>query len=469
MLAKFLSALLVPAVFLSLVNASHVDKRSVGALTPLSKKTTVCNVLNYGAVADNKTDIGPAISKAFTACAKNGGATLYIPEGNYLQTTGVVLNGGSAFAIQLDGLITLSSDGSFSGNAIVIQHSQDVEVFSSNAKGAINGQGYITRMTSSGQNARLLRFVKCSDLSVHDLILVDSPTFHLVFNGVSNLEAYHITVRGPDKGGTDGIDVDCVDNCYLHHIEVTNRDECVCVKSPSSNVLIEEIFCNQSGGMSIGSLNANGATADNAPMVSNITMRNIHIYQCTQMLMIKTWPGGTGAVGYVKNSVFENFDAYDTTYALDIDQYWYGRTTPNTGAVALSDLTFSHWTGTVDNGAQRGVIRIAGSDQVPLTGITLEDLDMWTVNGNKVLNKCNNVYGTGYCAAVSTSGMSLTTFTSTQTSTVAPTGFTSPTKPAWGVSGYGVTVPIPVYTPAVFWQPASPGVAKRAAATPTPL
>lgn len=172
--------------------------------------------------------------------------------------TGVVLNKGSAYALQIDGLITLTSDGSFGGNAIVIENASDVEVFSSNALGAINGQGYIERLTSSGQNARLFRFISCSDISIHDIIFVDSPNFHLVFNDVSNMEAYHITVRGPNLGGTDGIDVICTDNCYLHDIEVTNRDECISVKSPSQNVLIEDIFCNQSGGMSIGSLTADG-------------------------------------------------------------------------------------------------------------------------------------------------------------------------------------------------------------------
>jgi len=160
--------------------------------------------------------------------------------------------------LQIDGLITLTADGSFGGNAIVIENASDVEVFSSNGLGAINGQGYITRITSSGQNARLFRFISCSYVSIHDIILVDSPTFHLVFNGVSNLEAYQITIRGPSIGGTDGIDLTCDDNCYLHHIEVTNRDECISVKSPSNNVLIEEVYCNQSGGMSIGSLTADG-------------------------------------------------------------------------------------------------------------------------------------------------------------------------------------------------------------------
>jgi len=34
-------------------------------------------------VADNKTDIGPAIKLAFSSCAISGGATIYIPPGSY--------------------------------------------------------------------------------------------------------------------------------------------------------------------------------------------------------------------------------------------------------------------------------------------------------------------------------------------------------------------------------------------------
>ncbi|KAG9245227.1 pectin lyase fold/virulence factor, partial [Calycina marina] len=125
--------------------------------------------------------------------------------------------------------------------------------FSSNCLGAINGQGYITRVTGSGRNARLFRFITCMDIYFDDIILVDSPTFHLVFNDVANMRACHITIRGPNMGGTDGFD-SIFDNNYLRHSEVTNRDRCISVKSPSQNVLIEDVYCNQSGGMSIGSL-----------------------------------------------------------------------------------------------------------------------------------------------------------------------------------------------------------------------
>lgn len=207
------------------------------------------------------------------------------------------------------------------------------------------------------------------------------------------------------------------------------------------------------------------------PQVSNITMRNIYSFQCTQMLMIKTYPGGSGAEGYVKDSFFENFWSYDSTYGLgnypalsssqysqltftpDIDQYWQSKTTPNTGAVALSGLTFNNWTGHIDNGVSRGPVVIRGSDIVPVTNVTLTNIDMWTLNGNKVINQCKNVYGTGICAG----SASQTSFTSSATSTIPPAAYTSPLSPAWGVSGYGVTIAIPIYTPAAFWSYSAAG------------
>ena len=319
----------------------------------------------------------------------------------------------------------------------------------------------MTRISSSEQNARLVRFISVSDLSIHNIILVDSPTFHLVLNGVSNLDLYHITIRGPNIGGTDGIDLECNDNCWLHQFEVTNRDECVSVKTPSQNVLIEDAYCNHSGGMSIGSLTADSVTTTaEAAAVSNITMTNIYSYQSTQMLLIKTFPGGTGAVGYVKDSTFSNFWSYDCTYGLDIDQYWEFHTTPDTGAVALSGLTFSNWTGHVDNGLTRGPIVIRGSDIVPITKITLEDFNMWTLNGKEIVNQCKNVYGVGYCARSLSAGVKATTYTTSSTTIATPSAYVSPTKPAWGISGYGTTDPIPIYTPAVFWPVSGASSAK---------
>jgi rhamnogalacturonan hydrolase len=105
------------------------------------------------------------------------------------------LSGASGWAFQIDGLITLTSDGDFDGNGFIIEHGSDFELFSSNNLGAINGQGYIARRDSTGQNARLVRLIDIDSVSIHNIILIDSPTFHFVLDSVSNLELYYITIR----------------------------------------------------------------------------------------------------------------------------------------------------------------------------------------------------------------------------------------------------------------------------------
>jgi rhamnogalacturonan hydrolase len=115
----------------------------------------------------------------------------------------------------------------------------------------------------------------------------------------------------------------------VHDVEVTNRDECVTVKNPASNFLIEQIWCNQSGGSAMGSL------ADNTT-IENIHYRNIYTNGGNQIYMFKSNLGS----GYVRNSVFENFISHGSAYGLYIDQYW--ESSPGTGAgVALSGLTFT--------------------------------------------------------------------------------------------------------------------------------
>jgi rhamnogalacturonan hydrolase len=57
------------------------------------------------------------------------------------------------------------------------------------------------------------------------------------------------------------------------------QDECVTVKSPSKNILVENVYCNWSGGCAMGSL---GQDVD----VSDITYRNIYTVHSDQMVSV---------------------------------------------------------------------------------------------------------------------------------------------------------------------------------------
>ncbi|KDN34902.1 hypothetical protein RSAG8_12042, partial [Rhizoctonia solani AG-8 WAC10335] len=308
----------VVALLVGVCQAQHVG--SVGPTVPATSKMYECNVLNYGAKADNATDIGPAIKSAFSNCiVKNPNSRLVVPQasnwieflGNYLLSSTVLLNGGSNWAFQLDGLITVDYSayvsGAVSGNALMFQRMNQFELYSSNGKGAIStGQGYLYRLRPNqagrGSWPRLLRVHLSSNFSVHDIKLVDAPAFHLVVGQATNAEIYRITIRGGNQGGLDGIDISGT-NYHVHHVEVTNRDECISVKSPSQQATIENIRCNQSGGSSIGSLK-------DGSVIENILFQNIENYQVTNAFMLKTYPGGASP-GYVKNVVLRNFTNID--------------------------------------------------------------------------------------------------------------------------------------------------------------
>jgi hypothetical protein len=71
----------------------------------------------------------------------------------------------------------------------------------------------------STERPRLVRLISPTNATIHDLILVDSPKFHLVLDFVLNVEVYHLTIRGANLGSYDGIDA-IGSNYYIHDNEV---------------------------------------------------------------------------------------------------------------------------------------------------------------------------------------------------------------------------------------------------------
>ena len=218
---------------------------TVGPTTTYASKANnkICSILDYGGVADNSTDVGTAISSAWDAC-KDGGV-VYIPSGAYALDTWVRLTGGSSCAIRLDG--TIYRTGTDGGNMIYIEHTSDFELFSGTSKGAVQGFGYKYHAEGSISGPRILRLYDVSDFSVHDLALVDSPSFHFSMDTCENGEVFNMAIRGGNEGGLDGIDVWST-NIWVHdvgsacdpstaniwlipvQVMVTNKDECVTVK-----------------------------------------------------------------------------------------------------------------------------------------------------------------------------------------------------------------------------------------------
>ena len=165
---------------------------------------------------------------------------------------------------------------------IFIEHTTDFEFYSSTSKGAVQGYGYVFHAAET-YGPRILRLYEVANFSIHDIALVDAGAFHFVMDTCSNGEVYNMIIRGSNEGGLDGIDVWGTNN-WIHDIEVTNKDECIIVKSPASYILIKSIYCNCSGGCAIGSL---GVDTD----IHDIEYNHIYTQESNQMLMVNSNAG----------------------------------------------------------------------------------------------------------------------------------------------------------------------------------
>ncbi|OJZ91211.1 glycoside hydrolase family 28 protein [Aspergillus luchuensis CBS 106.47] len=437
------TSFLVATYLLSLTDSVRAQLTgSVGPLTSVSDKAAVktCNVLDYGASSDNTTDVGQPIIDAFADCGSGG--LIYVPEGDYLLKNWVSLENGSAWAIQLDGVLYRDSSPSSQSYMFEISGGIDFELFSSNATGAIQGSGYLYHRDDTYTGPRMLHISDVSDWSVHDLVLVDSPMFHFVIDGGYNGEVYNMAIRGADHGGLDGIDV-YGDNMWIHDIMVTNKDECVTTKTNSHNFLIENIYCNSSGGCAIGSL---GSGAN----VSNIVYRNVYTWDSNQMMMIKS----NGGSGDVSNVVLENFIGHGNAYSLDLDSYWSSMDAIDGDGINYHNITFQNWTGTAVDGETRPPIRVICPEDTPCTEINLVQIDLWVEEGAYDEYVCKNAYGSGYCLDSATG--TTTPYTTTTYVNSAPTGYEAPTMTDDLTTAFGTSASIPIPTiPASFF----PGVA----------
>ncbi|RAK96235.1 RGase A [Aspergillus ibericus CBS 121593] len=414
----------------------------VGPTTSATDKAAVktCNVLDYGAVADNTTDVGQPIMDAFTDCASGG--LVYVPEGDYLLINWVGLVNGTGVAVQLDGVLYRGSDPGSQGYMFSISDSSDIEFFSSTGKGAIQASGYLYHLQGTRIGPRILSVGGVTDWSVHDLALVDAPMFHFGIGDAYNGEVYNMAIRGGDSGGLDGIDV-AGSNIWVHDVMVTNKDECVTIKTGAANILVENIYCNISGGCGMGSL---GAGAN----VTDITYRNVYTWSSNNMYLIKS----NGGSGTVSNVLLENFIGHGNAYSLDLNAYWSSMSAAEGDGVYYTNITFSNWTGTEYDGARRAPIFLSCPAEVPCTDITVEEVNIWTEVGDEQTYFCGNAYGTGVCL---NEAATPTSYASTITVTSAPSGY-SATKMAEDLSsGFGYTLSIPIPTlPASFYPGVTP-------------
>jgi polygalacturonase len=169
------------------------------------------------------------------------------------------------------------------------------------------------RKGGSQNNPRLMVLNRCDNFVLYRITLMNSPNFHVGYNGGNGFTAWGVKVWSPERArNTDGIDPGNSTNVTITHCFIHTGDDQVAIKAPAGNPTTHMSIVHNhfySGhGMSIGSNTDGGASA--------IRVSDLSIDGSDNGLRIKS---NVTRGGLVHDVVFEDVCIRDTANPVFMD------------------------------------------------------------------------------------------------------------------------------------------------------
>ncbi|KAJ7063543.1 glycoside hydrolase family 28 protein [Mycena amicta] len=363
-----------------------------------------CTLVAKGAGIDD----APQLLKAWQKCSK-----ISIPAHTTLNiSTRLNMTGGHDKHIELQGTIRFNPDIPYwSANGFPFTFQTQITFWLLGGKnivldggGTLDGAGQAW-YDAFATNSSLLRPIiltifQGTNVLVKDVNMLNSPEwFNLVNEGknvtYSNINIQAVSTSTHFISNTDGWDIYRSDQVTIKDSLINNGDDCVSFKPNSTNILVSNLNCNGSHGVSVGSL---GQFANMFDIVENVTATNIKMSNAQNGARIKCWAGAGVGSGIVKNITFENFSEIKVDNPVVIDQCYMTNATACAqfpSNTFIQDILFRNISGT-SSGAL--VANLACSPDGRCSNIDVENFDLSSPTGTPVFS-CQNVNLTGNAAS----------------------------------------------------------------------
>jgi polygalacturonase len=291
------------------------------------------SILDYGAVSSETIFSTSAIQKAIDDCNSNGGGKVIIPAGRYLTATlqlksnvNLFLSTGATLVASkeikdypvLPG-VKHGFNSDFSVQSLI--YCINTENVSISGKGEIqlNGAAFVNKSASpefdfdpdslqrsqgtivmGKRPSHSLFFEGCTNLSLTDFKITDSPAFTVSVSDCSIIEIRNIFIDNNMRlPNNDGIHLSGCKNAVVTDCKVFAGDDCVALtclanyeKTSENIVITNSVFSSFSAGVRIGYLKSK---------IKNVILSNLIINESNRGIVL-----ATGSGGYVKNVNIQN-------------------------------------------------------------------------------------------------------------------------------------------------------------------
>ncbi|KAG5996538.1 hypothetical protein E4U43_002833 [Claviceps pusilla] len=363
-------------------------------------------------------DDAPAILKAFHDC--NNGGTVVLDKA-YTIASPLDLTFLNAVDVAITGTVKFTDDIPYWTEhtfKYAYQNAstwwrfggKDVNIYGA-GKGVIdgNGQAWYDEFVVNQVLRRPILFVLdgLHGGSVTGLKLRNTPFwFNLIANSsdvlVSDIDMSAESTSANEAKNTDGWDTLRSDNIVIQSSTIQNNDDCVSFKPNSTNILVQNLLCRDSRGISVGSL---GQYPGQYDIVENVYVYNTLMRNASAGARIKVWPSGHvnfqaalsggGGSGYVKNVTFDSYHNVNNDWAIEVNQCYGTKDLKfcheNPTNIVLSDITFKNIYGTTSKQHDPLVGTIRCSHPSRCHNIQAHNVTLTQPSGKKPEWVCENV------------------------------------------------------------------------------
>ncbi|OCL05527.1 glycoside hydrolase family 28 protein [Glonium stellatum] len=381
-------------------------------------RTKYCYVKGHG----NGQDDSDYILQALHEC-NNGGHVVFSQGTQYIIGTALDMTFLKHIDLDIQGYIQFTNDTDYwQANSFkqIFQNAttffqlggEDVNVYGG---GTIDGNGQIW-YDLYASNIYILRPILFGTIglkggSISDLNLRFSPQYYNFVANSSDVVFSNISINGASTSvnvakNTDGWDTYRSSNIVIQNSNINNGDDCVSFKPNSTDIIVQNLICNGSHGISVGSL---GQYLGEVDIVKNIYVYNISMSNASDGARIKVWPGvpsalsgdlqGGGGTGAVSNVTYDTMKITNVDYAIEITQC-YGQknlTLCNQypSSLTISDVLMQNFYGTTSKKYDPIVGYLVCSSPDVCSGITVRDINVHSPTTGGDGFTCANIPETG--------------------------------------------------------------------------
>jgi len=226
-----------------------------------------------------------------------------------------------------------------------------------------------------------LTLFQAENVAVVNINLIQSPFWFNLVHTSKNIQYSKISLSTQSNStlvpsNTDGWDIYRTDSVVIEDSTINNNDDCVSFKPNTTNVLVSNLHCNGSHGISVGSL---GQFPQFFDIVENIHVKNVVIANAQNGARVKVWAGPGVGSGRVNSIVYENVVTINVDNPLIFDQCYMtsdAECAAVPSRVGLMNIFLQNITGTSSGKEKSVVANLECSPGAVCSNITLNDFSV---------------------------------------------------------------------------------------------